>query len=88
MVTRRGEEAVVILAADEYRRLSGQTPRLMDCLLDAQVLQWVRTRKPLALCISAMTWGELQRGVTRLPESKRPNSLYGCSSQGGCCSWR
>ncbi|MCX7201828.1 MAG: type II toxin-antitoxin system Phd/YefM family antitoxin [Burkholderiales bacterium] len=35
MVTRRGEEAVVILAADEYRRLSGQTPRLMDCLLNA-----------------------------------------------------
>ena len=35
MVTRRGEEAVVILAADEYRRLSGLTPRLMDCLLNA-----------------------------------------------------
>jgi hypothetical protein len=35
MVTRRGEEAVVILAADEYRRLTGQTPRLMDCLLNA-----------------------------------------------------
>ena len=35
MVTRRGEEAVVILAADESRRLSGQTPRLMDCLLNA-----------------------------------------------------
>lgn len=35
MITRRGEEAVVILAADEYRRLSGQTPRLMDCLLNA-----------------------------------------------------
>jgi prevent-host-death family protein len=35
MVTRRGVEAVVILAADEYRRISGQTPRLMDCLLNA-----------------------------------------------------
>ena len=35
MVTRRGEEAVVILAADEYRRLSGLTPRLIDCLLNA-----------------------------------------------------
>ena len=35
LVTRRGEEAVVILAADEYRRLTGQTPRLMDCLLNA-----------------------------------------------------
>ena len=35
LVTRRGEEAVVILAADEYRRLTDQTPRLMDCLLNA-----------------------------------------------------
>jgi prevent-host-death family protein len=35
LVTRRGEEAVVILAADDYRRLTGQTPRLMDCLLNA-----------------------------------------------------
>jgi prevent-host-death family protein len=35
MVTRRGEEAVVILAAHDYRRLSGQIPQLMDCLLNA-----------------------------------------------------
>jgi antitoxin Phd len=35
MVTRRGEEAVVILAVNEYRRLSGETPRLIDCLLNA-----------------------------------------------------
>ena len=35
LVTRRGEEAVVILSANDYRRLSGQTPRLMDCLLNA-----------------------------------------------------
>ena len=35
LVTRRGEEAVVILAADDYRRLSGQTSSLMDCLLNA-----------------------------------------------------
>ena len=35
MVTRRGEEAVVILAAHDYRRLSGQMPQLMDCLLNA-----------------------------------------------------
>lgn len=35
LVTRRGEEAVVILAADEYRRLSGQTPSLLDCLIHA-----------------------------------------------------
>ena len=35
LVTRHGEEAVVILAAVDFRRLSGQTPRLMDCLLNA-----------------------------------------------------
>lgn len=35
LVTRRGEEAVVILAANDYRRLSGQTPNLMDCLIKA-----------------------------------------------------
>jgi antitoxin Phd len=35
MVTRRGKEAVVVLAVDEYRRLTGQTPCLIDCLLDA-----------------------------------------------------
>jgi prevent-host-death family protein len=35
LVTRRGEEAVVILAANEYRRLSGQTTNLMDCLISA-----------------------------------------------------
>ena len=34
-VTRRGEEAVVILAAQDYRRLSGDAPQLMDCLLHA-----------------------------------------------------
>jgi prevent-host-death family protein len=43
LVTRRGEAAVVVLAADEYRRLTGQTPRLMDCLLNAP------RGKPLAL---------------------------------------
>jgi prevent-host-death family protein len=35
LVTRRGEEAVVTLAVNDYRRLSGQTPNLMDCLLNA-----------------------------------------------------
>lgn len=35
LVTRRGEEAVVILAADDYRRLSGQTTSLKHCLLNA-----------------------------------------------------
>ncbi len=35
MVTRHGQEAVVVVAADEFRRLSGQAPRLLDCLLQA-----------------------------------------------------
>lgn len=35
LVTRRGEEVVVILAAEDFRRLSGQTPNLMDSLLNA-----------------------------------------------------
>lgn len=43
LVTRRGEEAVVILAAADFRRLTGQTPRLMECLLNAP------RGKPLAL---------------------------------------
>jgi prevent-host-death family protein len=35
LVTRHGDEAVVILAAKDYRQLTGQTPTLMDCLLNA-----------------------------------------------------
>jgi len=42
---------------------------------DAQVLKWFEARKAQELCISAMTWGELQRGVTRMPESKRRSEL-------------
>ncbi|MDV7395525.1 type II toxin-antitoxin system VapC family toxin, partial [Arthrospira platensis SPKY1] len=42
---------------------------------NAQVIQWLQSRKPHDLHISAMTWGELQRGVNRLPESKRRTEL-------------
>jgi prevent-host-death family protein len=35
LVTRRGEEAVVMVAAKDYRRLTGKTMDLMDCLLNA-----------------------------------------------------
>jgi prevent-host-death family protein len=35
LVTRRGEEAVVILAATEYHRLVGDAPNLIDHLLNA-----------------------------------------------------
>lgn len=34
VVTRHGEPAVVVLAADEYRRLRGQPPDLAAFLLD------------------------------------------------------
>jgi toxin FitB len=42
---------------------------------DAHVIRWFEARKAHELCISAMTWGEFQRGVTRLPESKRKSEL-------------
>lgn len=48
---------------------------LVKSVPDNHVLQWFETRKAHELCISAMTWGELQRGVTRLPESKRRSEL-------------
>ncbi len=35
LVTLHGEDAIVIMAATDYRRLTGQTPTLMDCLLNA-----------------------------------------------------
>lgn len=35
LVTRRGQEAVVIMAAQDFRRLSGKTTNLVDCLLNA-----------------------------------------------------
>ena len=34
-VTRRGREAVVILSAQDYRRLRGDIPSLLSTLLDA-----------------------------------------------------
>ena len=42
---------------------------------DANVIQWLQARKPHELFVSAMTWGELQRGVSRLPQSKRRSEL-------------
>ena len=42
---------------------------------DAHVIQWFLARKPHELFISSMTWGELQRGVARLPPSKRRSEL-------------
>lgn len=42
---------------------------------DSQVLRWLETRKAHELYLSAMSWGELKRGVARLPESKRRTEL-------------
>jgi toxin FitB len=42
---------------------------------DANVIQWFLARKPYELFISAMPWGELQRGVAILPPSKRRSEL-------------
>lgn len=50
MVTRRGEEAVVVLSVREYRWLTGHTPRLIDCLLNAprgEALVVTRPREPI-----------------------------------------
>lgn len=43
---------------------------------DRQVLSWIASMEGRDLCISAMTWGELQRGAVRLPESKRRSDLF------------
>ena len=42
---------------------------------DANVIQWFKARRPQELCISAMTWSELQRGIARLQKSKRKSAL-------------
>jgi predicted nucleic acid-binding protein len=42
---------------------------------DQHVLSWLETRKGHELYTSAMALGELQRGVIRLPESKRRTEL-------------
>jgi prevent-host-death family protein len=50
MVTRRGQEAVVILSAVEYRRMSGSTPSLLTTLLNAprgEPLELTRSSEPM-----------------------------------------
>ena len=46
MVTRRGKEAVVLVAAHDYRRLSGQMPKLMDWLLNAPRGEQLNIKRP------------------------------------------
>lgn len=50
LVTRRGQEAVVVLAAHEYRRITGQDRNLIDTLLQAprgEPLLLERSREPI-----------------------------------------
>jgi antitoxin Phd len=50
LVTRRGSEAVVILAVENYRRLVGDAPNLIDHLLSVprgEVLAITRSRQPI-----------------------------------------
>jgi predicted nucleic acid-binding protein len=42
---------------------------------EPRVLQWFEARRAHELCTSAMTLAELQRCVTRLPESRRRTEL-------------
>ena len=42
---------------------------------DTHVVDWFEKRKPHELYTSAMTWGELNRGVERMPASKRRSEL-------------
>lgn len=48
LVTRQVEEAVVIIAAKDYRQLTGQTPTLMDCLLNAPRGEALEIERPKA----------------------------------------
>jgi predicted nucleic acid-binding protein len=48
---------------------------LVKSMPDTHVLTWFEKRKAHELYLSAMTWAELQRGVIRLPESKRRAEL-------------
>ena len=50
MVTRRGRETVVILSAQEYRRMTGAVPSLITTLLNAprgEPLDLARSREPI-----------------------------------------
>ena len=50
LVTRRGSDAVVILAVEDYRRLVGDAPNLIDHLLSApkgEALAITRSKQPI-----------------------------------------
>lgn len=41
----------------------------------ANVLNWLKSKQAQNLYISSITWGELHRGVVKMPDSKRRNEL-------------
>jgi prevent-host-death family protein len=45
VVTRRGEEAVVVVAIDEYRRLTGQMPDFKEFLLSGPDLSELQVER-------------------------------------------
>ncbi|CAM8656144.1 phd_fam, prevent-host-death family protein [Oxalobacteraceae bacterium] len=50
LVTKRGSDAVVILAVEDYRRLIGDAPNLIDHLLSAprgEALTTTRSKEPI-----------------------------------------
>ena len=50
LVTRRGSDAFVILAVEDYRRLVGDAPNLIDYLLNArrgEALSITRSKEPI-----------------------------------------
>jgi prevent-host-death family protein len=46
VVTRRGEEVVVVVAAEEYRRLSGDKPNFKEFLMSAPDLSVLDLERP------------------------------------------
>lgn len=42
---------------------------------NSQVVQWIITQHETDLCISVLTVGELQKGIAKLPDSKRKITL-------------
>jgi prevent-host-death family protein len=85
IATRRGKEAVVILAVDQYRRLTGQPPCLIDCLLNAP------RGKPLLLERSQQANGLQGRHVHRRCQESQVRASGGLSlsrQRHGCLPWQ
>lgn len=72
VVTKHGKEAVVVVSAEEYRRLRESEPSLVDFIRSAPdfaLLDLERTRDPgreTELYLSVLTVGEIRQGIERL----------------------